>query len=60
MVTRSMLSPIGGTGSCADCHVSKIFPDNPLTKLGIVYLFDGAPPPGLPVNCPVNPELGKP
>jgi hypothetical protein len=59
-ITREMKSPIGGTGSCSDCHASQLAPD-PLTKLGAVFVFDEGGPPPLPAaSCPVDPVLRTP
>ena len=60
MTTRTMRSPIGQTASCADCHQPKSPPDDALSKLGAVFLFDGPNAPLPPANCPVNPRLGSP
>lgn len=60
-VTREMKSVIGGAASCADCHQAKSTPDDPLTKLGAVFLYDeGGPAPVPAPACPVDPVLHSP
>ena len=60
-VTREMKSLIGGTASCADCHVPKVAPDDPLTTIGAVYLLDdSAPPSGPSPGCRVDPTPRSP
>ena len=57
--TVKMKSPIGGTASCATCHLATTAPPNPQTKLGAVWLFDPASAPPPPSSsCPVSPDLG--
>lgn len=56
-VIREMKSLIGGTPSCADCHEAKTTPQDPLSKLGPIIMFDGAPPQGPAPICPVDPVL---
>jgi hypothetical protein len=59
-VSREMKSLIGGTASCAECHVAQVRPDSPLTKIGAAFLLDDAAPALPPAPCPVDPTLRGP
>lgn len=60
-VTREMKGPIGGAASCADCHQTRTSPEDRLTKMGAIFVFDeGNPAPAPAPACPVDPVLRSP
>jgi len=56
-VTREMKTLVGGAASCADCHEARATPNDPLSKLGPVVMFEDAAPASATPACPVDPVL---